>query len=65
LASHRGATSLGNLHAIPQSEYEGRCERLREMLTAARLDALVVTAEANLRYFAGFAPHLYVSPTRP
>jgi Xaa-Pro aminopeptidase len=56
---------LGGLHAIPRSEYEQRCERLRELLLACRLDALVVTAEANLRYFAGFAPHLYVSPTRP
>jgi Xaa-Pro dipeptidase len=35
------------------------------MLLASRLDALVITAEANLRYFTGFAPHLYVSPTRP
>jgi Xaa-Pro aminopeptidase len=30
-----------------------------------RLDAVVVTAEAHLRYFTGYAPHLYVSPTRP
>ena len=56
---------MGSLHAIPRGEYERRCERLRKLLVASRLDALVVTAEANLRYFTGFAPHLYVSPTRP
>jgi Xaa-Pro dipeptidase len=60
-----GKLAMGPLRTVPHGEYESRYERLRDLLQAARVDSLVVTAEANLRYFTGFAPHMYVSPTRP
>jgi Xaa-Pro dipeptidase len=50
---------------ISPAEYEARLERARAMMRSQELDAIVVTAEANLRYFTGHAPHMYVSPTRP
>jgi len=51
--------------AIATAEYEARFEQARALMRAREIDAMVVTAEANLLYFAGHAPQLYVSPTRP
>ena len=34
-------------------------------MTDAALDAVLVTSEANFRYFSGFASQTWVSPTRP
>ncbi len=46
-------------------EFERRVERARAEMTAARLDALLITSEANFRYFTGFDSQTWISPTRP
>lgn len=47
------------------SEFEARHERAQAEMTARSLDAVVVTAPPNWRYFAGFATQFWESPTRP
>jgi Xaa-Pro aminopeptidase len=51
--------------SISPQEHEARIERARALMREQEIDALVLSGLANLRYFAGFAPHIYVSPTRP
>jgi Xaa-Pro aminopeptidase len=46
-------------------EYEARMRRAQSEMTARQLDAVVVTAPPNWRYFAGFATQFWESPTRP
>ena len=48
-----------------QSEFAARHERAQAEMTARSLDAVVVTAPPNWRYFAGFATQFWESPTRP
>ena len=50
---------------FPVSEYEQRLERAQRALVAARLDALLFTTEAEVRYFTGFRTLFWQSPTRP
>jgi Xaa-Pro aminopeptidase len=47
------------------SEFEARMVRAQSEMTARRLDAVVVTAPPNWRYFAGFATQFWESPARP
>lgn len=47
------------------SEFEARLQRAQAEMIARRLDAVVVTAPPNWRYFAGFATQFWESPTRP
>ena len=42
---------------FPQEEYDWRMARLRAQMQAARLDAALVTTDANHRYFTGHASH--------
>ena len=46
-------------------EFEIRIERARELLHENKLDALLMTIPANLRYFTGIDTHFWESPTRP
>jgi Xaa-Pro dipeptidase len=46
-------------------EFEQRVERARAAMTASRLDGLLITSEANFRYFTGFDSQTWISPTRP
>lgn len=46
-------------------EHEARMQRAQSEMTARQLDAVVITAPANWRYFAGFATQFWESPTRP
>jgi Xaa-Pro dipeptidase len=39
---------------FPREEYEGRWDRTRRILKAAGIDALLLSNQENLRYFAGF-----------
>jgi Xaa-Pro aminopeptidase len=48
-----------------RSEYEARMARAQAEMTVRQLDAVVVTAPPNWRYFAGFATQFWESPTRP
>ena len=48
-----------------RSEFENRLERAQAAMARDELDALVVTAPPNVRYFSGFATQFWESPTRP
>lgn len=49
-----------------RAEFEERIERARALMTAARLDALLIASEANLPYFSGLESQIaWVSPSRP
>ena len=50
---------------FPHSEYEARLEGAQEMMSAAGLDALLLTREVDVRYFSGFLTQFWESPTRP
>ena len=46
-------------------EYRTRVDRARAMMAGAGLDALLLTTEADVRYFTGFLTRFWESPTRP
>tara|TARA_A100001037_G_C15142559_1_gene634566 strand:- start:2436 stop:3590 length:1155 start_codon:yes stop_codon:yes gene_type:complete len=47
------------------SEFEVRCARAQAMMVEADIAALLLTTEAELRYFSGFLTQFWQSPTRP
>jgi Xaa-Pro aminopeptidase len=47
------------------AEFESRMARAQQEMTARELDAVVITAPPNWRYFAGFVTQFWESPTRP
>lgn len=54
------------LPPFTRAEFERRVERTRALMTAARLDALLVTAEPNMEYLAGFTTQFaWNTPARP
>lgn len=50
---------------FPLAEYEARLARAQEAMAAAGLDAILLTTEAEFRYFSGFRTAFWLSPTRP
>ena len=48
-----------------RAEFEGRTTRAQQLMREARLDAMLLTTEANFRYFTGFQSQFWESPTRP
>ncbi|MFP3920597.1 MAG: M24 family metallopeptidase [Dichotomicrobium sp.] len=50
---------------FPESEYRARTGRAQALMTAGGLDAMLLTSEADLRYFTGFLTQFWQSPTRP
>jgi len=48
-----------------RGEFKTRLMRAQAAMTANDMDALVVTAPPNVRYFSGFATQFWESPTRP
>ena len=48
-----------------RAEFEARAERARAFMREAEVDALLVTAEPQVRYFTGFDSQFWASPTRP
>jgi Xaa-Pro aminopeptidase len=50
---------------FPHDEYQGRWRRARALMTAAGLDALFVTSEANYRYLSGHHTGFWISKARP
>jgi len=46
-------------------EFEARMAAMQARMTAAELDAVLVTAPPNVRYFSGFDTQFWQSPTRP
>lgn len=47
------------------AEFESRTERAQRMMRDYEFDALLLTTEAQLRYFTGFLTQFWQSPTRP
>ena len=45
--------------------FEARWQALQRRMRDARLDALIVSNLANLRYLTGHAPIIGIAPTRP
>ena len=50
---------------FPEAEFEARADRAQRLMATARLDALWLTTEAEVRYFTGFRTLFWHSPTRP
>lgn len=50
---------------FPRQEFEARLDRAQRAMHAARIDALFLTTEAEVRYFTGFQTQFWESPTRP
>ncbi len=49
-----------------RQEFEQRVERVRRLMTKAKLDGLLITSEANIEYLSGFTTQFaWNSPTRP
>lgn len=48
-----------------EEEYRARLARAQQLMQRSSLDALLLTTEANVRYFSGFLTRFWVSPTRP
>ena len=46
-------------------EFEQRAAIVQGLMHGARLDAILVTTEAEIRYFTGFHSQFFESPTRP
>ncbi len=58
--------SARELPPFTGAEFEQRVERARRAMTRARLDALLLTAEANVEYLSGFTTRFaWSTPTRP
>ncbi|MEQ6250277.1 Xaa-Pro peptidase family protein [Sulfitobacter sp. HNIBRBA3233] len=47
------------------AEYEGRLARAQTAMARAGLSAILLTLEADIRYFTGFLTRFWESPTRP
>lgn len=50
---------------FPQTEYEQRTAAAQRLMHAAGFDAILLTTEADVRYFSGFRTLFWESPTRP
>ena len=60
-----GAMSDAPTRGFSQEEFARRTARAQRLMHQARLDALLVTAPPNFRYFSGFDSQFWESPTRP
>jgi Xaa-Pro aminopeptidase len=50
---------------FPESEFQARTERAQTLMASSGLDAMLLTTEADVRYFTGFLTQFWQSPTRP
>jgi len=48
-----------------QSEFEQRTNLAQAKMSDLKIDAMLLTTEANVRYFSGFFTQFWLSPTRP
>ncbi|ADE39012.1 metallopeptidase, family M24 [Candidatus Puniceispirillum marinum IMCC1322] len=46
-------------------EFEQRCQRIQKAMHNRDVDALLLSSEAEIRYFTGFMTQFWQSPTRP
>lgn len=47
------------------SEFQSRMEKAQRLMQQKKLDAILLTTEANIYYFTGFLTQFWKSPTRP
>lgn len=52
-------------HGFDQAEFEARLARAQSAMRDARMDAILLTNEPEVRYFTGFHTQFWESPTRP
>lgn len=50
---------------FPTREFEHRLEKAQYLMRSHGLDGILLTSEAELRYFSGFMTQFWQSPTRP
>jgi len=50
---------------FPKAEFSRRVTTLRRAMRAQKLDSVLLTTEADVRYFSGFDSPFWRSPTRP
>lgn len=50
---------------FPQAEFAARTRRAQAMMAQAGLGALLLTTEADVRYFTGYLTRFWESPSRP
>ena len=55
----------GVARGFAAEEFHQRVARAQQMMSAAGLDALLLTTEPEVRYFTGFLTRFWESPTRP
>lgn len=48
-----------------KAEFEARTHAAQRLMHALKLDAMLLTTEADVRYFSGFFSQFWQSPTRP
>ncbi|WP_341234984.1 Xaa-Pro peptidase family protein [uncultured Sulfitobacter sp.] len=53
------------MRGFGQSEYEERLARAQTLMAAHDLSAMLLTTEAEIRYFTGFLTRFWESPSRP
>lgn len=53
------------MRGFDDSEFQARCTRTQQKMQVAGLDALLLTTEADVRYYTGFLTRFWESPTRP
>jgi Xaa-Pro aminopeptidase len=53
------------MRGFGQSEYEQRLARAQTLMAAHDLSAMLLTTEAEIRYFTGFLTRFWESPSRP
>ena len=55
----------GPPRGFPVGEFESRCAKAQAAMSLGGIDALLLTAEPEVRYFSGFLTPFWQSPTRP
>ena len=50
---------------FPTTEFERRMARVQAAMHAAKIDAVLLTTEPDVRYYTGFFTQFWESPTRP
>ena len=60
-----GFTMTEPVRGFETAEFRRRVARAHELMEVFQLDALLLTTEADVRYFSGFLTPFWESPTRP
>ena len=60
-----GVTRAPPPRGFPLAEFEGRLERAQRAMAHDEVDLLLLTGEADIRWFSGFLTPFWQSPTRP